>query len=231
MRILSFSFPPNIPYSEGHLFVQSFTLSTLLSCSFMAEQESMSAILKVPPEIFPLIASHIPLQFLPATLSALTLTTSAIHSYVNPVLYQKVILKDEEYASRLLERVLTDPGLGELIRELHLRIDPSQIRQQKQTWRNTTTVLVTLQEVVEKGRLAHMNFFRLVLTKSSYSQKEGELQLNARYHLPRMFWTSLRSCCPLLLGLCVDGVGDSPNDPWLNKPEFYDMKDFLVCNN
>lgn len=216
----------SIPLSS---FDHSSTSSTatVMSSTYISVKNA-PAILKLPPEILLLITSHIPLQHSPATLSALALTSKSLYPYVNPVLYSKVIIKKAEYASQMLDRISTNQRLGLLLQELHMRISPWTELLERRS--DESTVFSKLQEVIEKGDLPHLKYLTLVLHKSSHYPGIYESNLLAEYVLPHGFWTSLRRFCPLLRGIRAEGIDESPTKPWVNEPDFYDLKDFLVCD-
>lgn len=198
----------------------------------MSSKSDDQIILKVLPDLLPLIALHLPLQLLPATLSSLALTCREIYPYVYPVLYSRIIIKNELHAYQILDKISSDPALGPLIQELHIRIDLSdELGKQLQPADGLAAlpVLVKLQQIIEKGSLFFMDFLRLVLLKFPYPKNDRELRLNARYRLPTGFWETLRGSCPNLRGLCMDGAGDTPEDSRLtDEPDSYDLEEFVV---
>ena len=75
--------------------------------------------LKLLPELFPLIASHLPLYATPSSLLSLALTNHGIYEIVHDLLYSRLILRNEMDAISTFQRILTTPELGKLVRELH----------------------------------------------------------------------------------------------------------------
>lgn len=163
---------------------------------------------------------HLPLQHLPPALSSLGLTCRSIHSCVYPVLYRSVIIKNEDHASQLVERISTDAALGPLIRELHVRIDLTAEPDKK---RSSMNVLFELQDVTEKGFLPRLNFFGLVLL-SFIIWNHRRCEVNVQFNPPSRFWASLRRCCPLLRGICIDADGLNSGGG------FCGWEDFLVSD-
>lgn len=100
-------------------------------------------ILMLPPELLPLITSHIPLQRFPSTLLSLLLTTRQIYGHVRALLYSKVVIKNEETALLMLEKLMGDIHLGALVRELHILTDFSP---KLCDARGGTTVITELQQ-------------------------------------------------------------------------------------
>lgn len=177
----------------------------------------------IPPEIFPLISSHIPLRLLPASLAALALTCRSIYPYVQPILYRRVIIKNDDHAFQLLERVWNDPPLGLLIREFHLLVDVIfAARRQKRI-----TAIVKLHNVIARRLLPRLKYLRLALNKSGYPD-DFERDLIIQCRLPHKFWANLRKCCPMLSRLSVDRAGDISGDPWVDDPQFYDLENLQV---
>ncbi|KAF8199434.1 hypothetical protein BJ912DRAFT_650518 [Pholiota molesta] len=74
----------------------------------------------VPPELFPLIASFIPLRSAPHTLRALALGNRRFHDIVRPILYSRIIARNEDDAITVIQKILDEPQLGLAVTELYI---------------------------------------------------------------------------------------------------------------
>ncbi|KIM39325.1 hypothetical protein M413DRAFT_197302 [Hebeloma cylindrosporum] len=70
--------------------------------------------------IYRIIASHLPLHATLSTLLALGLTNHHISEIVLPLIHSRLILKNEEDALLVLQKLATDPLLGSIVRELRI---------------------------------------------------------------------------------------------------------------
>lgn len=74
----------------------------------------------LPTELFSVIAECIPLYAAPSTLLSLSLTSHAFYGIVHPLLYSELILRNEDDALEMINKIVANPGLGRLVRGLHI---------------------------------------------------------------------------------------------------------------
>src|SRR6266540_403115 len=110
-------------------------------------------------EIYPIIASHLPLYQTPPTLLSLALTNRHISEIVLPLLYSRLILKNED-ALRMIHRLLAEPDLGKSVRELHIFSDPSLATQRGE---NPLDVVTGLKKVISGGLIPFIHTLDLHL--------------------------------------------------------------------
>ncbi|KAJ3500893.1 hypothetical protein NLJ89_g9588 [Agrocybe chaxingu] len=72
------------------------------------------------PELYPLIASHIPLHATPQTLLSLAITNRHLSEFILPLVHQCLILRDENSIMKVLHKVSVDSAFSVRVRELHL---------------------------------------------------------------------------------------------------------------
>ncbi len=101
------------------------------------------------PELFPVVTGHLPLYLTPSTLLSLALTNHQISEIVLPLLYQHLILKNENVL-RVLGRLLDEPAFGKFVRELHILSNLPNIRYRPGFFDK-------LEEVIVAGSLPHMH--------------------------------------------------------------------------
>ncbi|CAA7266331.1 unnamed protein product [Cyclocybe aegerita] len=72
------------------------------------------------PELYPLIASHIPLHATPQTLLSLAITNRHFSEFILPLVHQCLILRDENSIMKILHKISVDSAFSVRVRELHL---------------------------------------------------------------------------------------------------------------
>ncbi|KDR74507.1 hypothetical protein GALMADRAFT_141537 [Galerina marginata CBS 339.88] len=171
---------------------------------------------KLLPELFPVVAGHLPLYATPATLLSLALTNHDIHNIVYPLLCSRVILRNEDDALNFLQMILIDGHLGTAIRELHIM---SGLSKATRSGERPFDVVKVVEMVITRGSLPHIHTFSLHLLATWVWDNDyvsGHGKLSAR------FWRELPSKCPRLRGITVRGMGDK-NEPWLNESGIYEL--------
>ncbi|CAA7267319.1 unnamed protein product [Cyclocybe aegerita] len=104
------------PSSVG-LIIQS----SPLTCPSPPETIAMShSFENLFPELYPLIASHIPLHATPQTLLSLAITNRHFSEFILPLVHQCLILRDEDSIMKALHKISVDSAFGIRVRELHL---------------------------------------------------------------------------------------------------------------
>jgi len=145
-------------------------------------------------EIYPIIASHLPLSLTPPTLLSLALTNRHISEIVLPILYSRLILKNEDDALKMIHRLLAEPDLGKSVRELHILSDLSLVTLHG---KNPFDVVTGLTKVISGGFIPFMHTLDLHLS-SGWPESSRVLRTD--------FLVDLRKNCPRLRGLILRGV-------------------------
>ena len=180
---------------------------------------STFTILKLPLELFSLIASHLPLYATASTLLSLALTNSAIYDIVHNILYSCLILKNEKDAISVFQKLLTNPDLGKTVRELHVRSVLSVATIYGETAFDTVT---GLRQVIKAGVLPYLHtlVLRLWNVNGDWDNVKGFGRL------PADFWEDFHSKCPRMRKVVLSGIGDPFND---YQSGIYDLKGMKVC--
>ena len=181
--------------------------------------------LKLLPELFPLIASHLPLYATPSTLLSLALTNHGIYEIVHDLLYSRLILRNEMDAISAFQRILTTPELGKLVRELHVMSELTVGTMNRETVFDTVT---GLKKVIKAGYLPYLQTFSLHLLKECYHDQAWCDRVGFG-HLPAGFWDDLKRNCPRIRTIVLSGIGDQKDDPWLHESGIYELKGMKVC--
>lgn len=175
----------------------------------------ISPVLNLPLEIHDLIASHLPAQVRPAVLLSFALTNSRLHHLLLPILYTKVIIKNEEMALAALQSVLDHKEFS--VRELRILIGvkkttPTSGEQRKRQ------ILLKLHEIIKAGRLPHMHTFELTFlcTVGSIPIEDYNMfVINQKKYLSDLFWEDLRNNCPQIRSLFLHGITSVKGNPWI----------------
>jgi len=139
------------------------------------------------PELYPVIASHLPLYITPSTLLSLALVNHHISAIVLPLLYSRLHLKTEQDASTMFQRLLDKPELGMCVQELHSLVDPFGSHFDR------------LYQVISNGLLPNIHTLDLqLLTDSTTIAPRPDHE-----RLRSDFWLGLKTSCPGLRGLVL----------------------------
>jgi len=158
------------------------------------------------PEIYPIIAAYLPLYATPSTLLALGLANHHISEIALPLVYSRVILKNEEHALQVLQKLATDPSLGPLVRELHLM---SHLSSETRIHDPPSDVIRRVSDLILKGSLPFIHTLGLHLGAGWYYPIQG-------FGRPgKEFWSQIKEKCPRLKALILDGFMDDPAEPWI----------------
>jgi hypothetical protein len=142
------------------------------------------------PELYPIIASHLPLYITPSTLLSLALVNHRISAIVLPLLYSRLLLKTEQDASVMFQRLLDTPKLGMCVRELHSILDRSGSH------------FDGLYQVITKGLLPNIHTLDLQLLNAYVLTEFATIEPRSE-RLRSDFWSSLKTSCPRLQGLIL----------------------------
>ena len=160
----------------------------------------MARLVDLVPELYPIIAFHLPLYITPSTLLALALVNRHISAIVLPLLYSRLILKTEKDALVMIQRLLAEPELGKHVQEIHSLSDLSSVATiQGQA---PFDVLTGLHQVITKKLLPHVHTLHLC-QQVSVTLLVQEAESTTIRKLPSDFWSSLNTNCPRLRGLVL----------------------------
>ncbi|KAF8168713.1 hypothetical protein BJ912DRAFT_199381 [Pholiota molesta] len=167
----------------------------------------------LPPELFPAIASFVPLRSAPHTLRALSLGNHRFYNIFRPLLYSRLILRNEDDAIGVIQRIMDEPQLGFSVEELYIM---SELSIETQKGKKPFDIVAGLQMLLAKGLIPRLIALGLYLLKEWTYDKDFEIILRGR--LLADFWVNLRNECPRLRTLILRNVGHSFMDPWLTGP-------------
>ncbi|KDR76892.1 hypothetical protein GALMADRAFT_225062 [Galerina marginata CBS 339.88] len=162
----------------------------------------------LPPELFEVFASHLPLHATPQALLSLALVNWRISTIVLPLINSCIVLRYKTDAAKMIQKILEDPTLGLAVRELHMMTDSSP---GTSNGCKLSDIVGGLQDAIDRGLLAHLHTLGLELLG------EGKLRNG--------FFKNLRSKCPRLKGFLLDNVGDTWGDHWLDETGMEEIKD------
>jgi hypothetical protein len=181
--------------------------------------------LTLPPELFPAIASFVPLRSAPHTLRALALGNRRFYNICRPLLYSRLILRNEDDAIGVIQRIIDEPQIGFAVTELYIM---SELSIEARKGKKAFDVVAGLQMLVTKGLLPRMNAFGLYLLKGWANDENFRIVSCGR--LLADFWINLRNNCPRLRTLILRNVGHSFDDPWLTGIVIDEIISLLVSN-
>lgn len=179
-------------------------------------------LLDLPPEIFPVIAGHLPLYISPRTLVALALASKGTYDLVLPILYSHLILQNETSALCVINELLANPEKGRLVRGFHIR---SKLSKDVREDPNQIDIVTGLQRLIETGRLPLMHTLELHMEGHGWFLDEDRALFEGYGNLRQDFWKALKEKCPELHTLTLTNLGDDPeSDPWLNESGLFDIE-------
>ncbi|KAF8907692.1 hypothetical protein CPB84DRAFT_1768563, partial [Gymnopilus junonius] len=192
----------------------SSLINTDITTGFIV-MTSLNGLDNLLPELFPIIASHLPLYATPSTLLSLALVKRHISEIVLPILYWCLILKNEDDALGMIHRLL-----GLTVRQLHIMSDLSV---ETRDGRNPFDVVTGLKEVIKLGLLPNIHNLGLYLLSGWHYDEEYEL-VEGYGDLRADFWDDVREKCPRLKGIILNNIGDIEGDRWLEDCGLYDIQ-------
>ena len=163
------------------------------------------------PEIYPIIAAHLPLHATPSTLLALGLTNHHISEIALPLIHSRLVLKNEEDALTVLQKLATDPLLGPAVRELHVF---SNLSRQTRILDPPSDVIRRVSDVILKGSLPFIHTLGLHLGSGWYYDEDRN-PVKGFGRPGKEFWSQINKKCPRLKALILDGFLDDPDEPWI----------------
>ena len=187
------------------------------------------------PELFPIVASHLPLPYRPPTLLSLALTCHRLHEVVIPrLLYSDVRLVGENLAIQTLNTLIAkaervdgveiqkerNPSLNHIH---HLCID-SSIKTPIRT--PAYHSINALQKLVDVDGLCRLSSLTLHVN-CDWDMSFGDNPIDIFPTLPSSFLTSLRTKCPHLKSVYFTGLSPEFGNK-LIVPVLFSIK---VCKN
>lgn len=159
---------------------------------------------KLFPEIYPVIAAHLPLHATPSTLLSLALTSRGISHIVLPLLHTRLILRNETDALFVLQK-LESPSLGLAVRELHILSGLSYATRQQDPPGDVVTRTV---DIISRGHLPFLHTLDVQLTNEWRHCGPGSDQVcdNSLCIFPKAFWARIKEYCPRLRGIVLKGI-------------------------
>jgi hypothetical protein len=169
-------------------------------------------------ELFWLIASHLPLHSTPPTLLALSLTNHAYYNVTRPLLFSRVVLRNEKDLLNFTEILVADPSLSNLVQEFHVK---SQLSEPAGDGDNPFDVVTGLMKIIQADTLPNIHTLGLYLPTTRPWFRDEEIVRHGQ--LPKDFWKILCSKCTRLKSVMLSGVGDNNEVGWLDRAGIYDL--------
>lgn len=184
------------------------------------------------PDLFWLIASHLPLHSASPTLFALSLTNHEHYNIARPLLFSRVVLRNEKDILNFTRILVADPSLGNLVQELHVKSQRSFALSLNTNGDNFFDLVKTLMKIIETNTLPNIHALGLyLLTRPWYTDEDNEdLNFVIRYQLPKDFWKILCSKYTRLKSVMLSGVGVNKEDDWLDRTGIYDINGTKVVH-
>jgi hypothetical protein len=183
---------------------------------------SPASLSTIPLELFPQIASHIPLRSAPGTLLSLALVNHYFYDIVSPLLYSRLILRNEDDAIAVIRKIMNDPQLGLAVTELYIM---SELSVETRCGEKPFDVLVGLQVLLGKALIPRLVALGIYLLQGWCDDENPDVsRLHSR--LSSEFWNNLRSKCPRLHTLAVRNIAHDFDDPWVSGATIDGLKSF-----
>ncbi|KAF8877829.1 hypothetical protein CPB84DRAFT_1794599 [Gymnopilus junonius] len=175
------------------------------------------------PEIYPLIAAHLPLYAAPSKLLALALTNQSISEFALPLLYSRLVLKNETNALHVLQRLLNDPPFGRVVRELHIT---SELSYEIRTKDPPSDVIRRVEEVISSGCLPLIHTLDLYVTQGWYHDPQRALEPVRGFGMfSKAFSMKLKLNCPRLRCLMLENFAEYSDDTWIEESGIVQVSD------
>lgn len=174
-----------------------------------------SCIIRLPPEIYPLIATNLPLYSTSSTLLALALVNHHISDIVLPLLNSRLILKNETDALNVIKGLRDNPELGKTVYEIHILSNLSLATRRGE---NPFDVITGLENLIKVSCFPNIHTLGLYLL-SGWHHEIQDFQFQRVVGFGRLrsdFWINLRKNCPRLRGLILRNIADDMDDPWVD---------------
>lgn len=197
--------------------------------------DSESTLAALLPEIFPIVASHLPLYTQPSTLLSLALTDHRLNEIVIPrLLYQKVWLEGEERALKVLRslkaqaestdkgRILQGSDIP-IAHHVHRLCISSELSPEARE--NKVDTISELRELIEIGGLFNLVSLAIHMGEGWYVDMDNDYErVDGFGRLDHSFWASLKEKCPRLKEISLTGVTDFQGDRWVEESGLYEYQ-------
>jgi hypothetical protein len=180
----------------------------------------------IPPELFPLIASFLPLRSAPHTLRALALGNRRFHDIVRPILYSRIIARNEDDALTVIQKILDEPQLGLAVTELYIM---SELSMETRNGQKAFDVVAGLHMLVKKQLIPRTVALGIYLLHGWLYDEKWMPIPNGR--LLSDFWRDLRKECPRLRTLVLRNVGHTFMDRWQSGVVVDEMNSISVSDH
>jgi hypothetical protein len=186
---------------------------------------NLAALTTLPTELFPVIASFIPLRSAPRTLRALALGNWRFYDICRPLLYSRLILRNEDDVIGVIQRIMDEPQLGLAVTELYIM---SELSVEARKGKKPFDVVAGLQMLVTKGLIPRITALGIYLLNDWIYDERFKPILHGR--LLADFWINLRIECPRLRTLILRHVGHSIDAPWITGPVIDEINSLSVSS-
>ncbi|KAF9481013.1 hypothetical protein BDN70DRAFT_573303 [Pholiota conissans] len=179
----------------------------------------MSQPISIPPELFPIIASFIPLRYAPKTLLSLALVNHHFYWVARPLLYSRIVVGNEENTRMVLKKIINEPQLGMAITEIYIMTELSEDTLDGK--HESYDVMGGLRYIsVKKKLVPRLVALHIYLLDGWFEpfRNTNSSMLGKSYSPFRLsFWTTLRVVCPQLQSLSLRNMGYASFDlnSWL----------------
>ena len=192
--------------------------------SYVSDHELLPSLLPTfPPELLAIIASFIPLTQAPCTLRSLVLACRELRIAVLPLLYARLVLKNESGALAVFSQILEEPERGLDVKELYVM---SSLSRATRRGENEFDAVIGIRSIIDRALLPNLSVLGIYLTRNWNADKQF-----VRGRLPTQFWKDLRNHCPQLRTIILRNVRDAEDRPFLYRTIVDDMGMFTVRPN
>lgn len=169
-------------------------------------------------DIYPKISSHLPLHAIAPTLLSLGLTNHYNARVVLPILNSRLILRSNEKAIPVLQKLIKEHTFGVFVIGVHLLFEQLDVAEPLHP---SLDALMLVQEAILGGHLPNLRMLEI-----NFHAPRDLLRtlFPLRYTRPnpsrfrKEFFLNLREQCPLLTGLILRGVDeDQSQNMWIER--------------
>ena len=175
------------------------------------------------PEIYHIIAGHLPLNEAPSALFALALTNPNISEIVLPLLYSRLALRNKTDAIRVLQKLVEDPPFGRVLCELHIMTAWSLESYLTGKTDLPLDVIRLVQDLIIKGYLPfiHTLDLQLVPNLSTFCNHDAKYPEDIKRfnQLGKEVAAQLKDKCPWLRVYILKGFASDLFEPWFERSD------------
>jgi hypothetical protein len=170
------------------------------------------------PEIYPLIAAHLPLHSTPSTLLSLALVNHDISEIVLPLLASRLLLKNESHARKVIQRLLDEPQRGHAVREIQIYLNSSS----NFVTRQNPFVFTGLIQLITTNSLPYIHTLGFHTHDGGWFYAWRD-EIKLAWGLGKLR-SSLKENCPRLRRLVLTNLGDFEENPWINDSRLLEIQ-------